>query len=421
MPPDWEGYTNPELPFENGRFAYQFDVPDFHPPGTHWYHPHKHGSTPDQVEFGMAGALIIADEEDSDLDALHEAGKDFIFIFQELRKEAVFLNVGVASPDTHYFTINGQERPIIEIGEGEVQRWRFLNAAVSIDGYINLELRGLDLHQIAMDGLYFPEPHTVEHLVLAPGNRADFLLKGEVPGATYQVIDLGHNREPGVAQDRDERVIATVKIVPYNGDDRFPTLPPVPDYLEDVEKDEHTVCRDLRFDVIDNDPREFLIDLEPYSPTRTDQKLALNAVEEWTVRNYSNGDHPFHKHVNPFQVIAYNGRPVPPRWQDVVNVPGKLSARMDTGKTDLEFGSVTFLTKIRTFTGKTVLHCHILFHEDRGMMQLIEITDGDSNADPCEADSFGNGCQVTTPARKHFCGAVQPGGAGSRLFTAQLF
>ena len=157
----------------------------------------------------------------------------------------------------------------------------------------------------------------------------------------------------------------------------MPSLPEVPPYLDDIASDEVNAHRCVRFDM---KPRLFLIDLKRYSASRIDHKMKLDDVEEWEVRNYSDVDHPFHIHVNPFQVFERNGRSVPLRWHDVVNVPGLENAKLETGSDDLEYGSVKFRMKIRTFTGKFVLHCHILFHEDNGMMQLVEVTVNESNA-----------------------------------------
>jgi FtsP/CotA-like multicopper oxidase with cupredoxin domain len=84
-------------------------------------------------------------------------------------------------------------------------------------------------------------------------------------------------------------------------------------------------------------------------------------VEEWTILNDSPMDHPFHLHVWPMQLLEENGREVDsPTWQDVVNVPAR--------------GSVRVRVAFEDFAGRTVYHCHILDHEDRGMMGVVEAT-----------------------------------------------
>jgi FtsP/CotA-like multicopper oxidase with cupredoxin domain len=108
----------------------------------------------------------------------------------------------------------------------------------------------------------------------------------------------------------------------------------------------------------------FLVDGHGFDAARVDHRVRLGAVEEWTVRNTDpHEDHVFHIHINPFQVTQYNGQPVEPVWLDTVVVPANG-------------GSVTFRSRFQDFTGKYVQHCHMLNHEDLGMMQVIEVYDG---------------------------------------------
>ena len=88
--------------------------------------------------------------------------------------------------------------------------------------------------------------------------------------------------------------------------------------------------------------------------------MALNAVEEWTIINDDVSDHVFHIHTNPFQLTQINGEPLAdPVWLDTAVVPRE--------------GSITFRTRFLDFTGKLVLHCHMMNHEELGMMQIVEI------------------------------------------------
>jgi len=111
-----------------------------------------------------------------------------------------------------------------------------------------------------------------------------------------------------------------------------------------------------------------------------DNMVAGN-FEEWTIINRSFSDHPFHIHINPFLLTHINGKPLPqPEYRDTVLVPGATPQPTGGGNslpiTDpgVTFGSVTFRTELEaSFTGQTVMHCHILSHEDVGMMQRIDI------------------------------------------------
>ena len=95
------------------------------------------------------------------------------------------------------------------------------------------------------------------------------------------------------------------------------------------------------------------------------QTVALNSVEEWTVYNMNAVQHPFHIHINPFEVVKINGVPVEPFWSDTIGLPRGGTPEAPT--------SVTFRTRFSDFSGVFVMHCHILAHEDMGMMQIVEV------------------------------------------------
>jgi len=110
------------------------------------------------------------------------------------------------------------------------------------------------------------------------------------------------------------------------------------------------------------------------------QLVALDSVEEWTIVNMNNIRHPFHIHVNPIYVVAVNGAPIEPYWADTVALPFN---DVNPGPTPppptgpflpgAGMSSVTFRTRFRHFTGRYVMHCHMLVHEDMGMMQGVTV------------------------------------------------
>ena len=104
----------------------------------------------------------------------------------------------------------------------------------------------------------------------------------------------------------------------------------------------------------------FLVCGRTFDPNRVDQRIQLGAVEEWTVVNEHEDDHVFHIHTNHFQMVAINGEKLAERdWRDTVVVPRK--------------GSVTFRSRFLDFTGRFVHHCHMMNHEELGMMQVVEV------------------------------------------------
>ena len=104
----------------------------------------------------------------------------------------------------------------------------------------------------------------------------------------------------------------------------------------------------------------FTIDGKEFAPDRVDQTIPSGTIEEWTITNTSPMDHPIHLHVWPMQVIEAGGKPIEqPTWQDVVNVPARSNVKVRILFDD--------------FTGRSVYHCHILDHEDLGMMGVIDV------------------------------------------------
>ena len=122
----------------------------------------------------------------------------------------------------------------------------------------------------------------------------------------------------------------------------------------------------------DNKAGKFFINGEQFNG-RTMYTPKLGTVEEWTLKNVTGEDHPFHIHVNDFQVMSVNGKPYDAAsLQDIVKIPAK--------------GEVVIRQRFADFTGKFVFHCHILAHEDNGMMAVVDVT-VDGKPDPADATS----------------------------------
>jgi FtsP/CotA-like multicopper oxidase with cupredoxin domain len=351
-------------------------IPDDHTQGTYWYHPHHHGGADIQIASGMAGALIV-EGDFADVPEIAAAEERLLLInqvvFDEWRMVEGFETV-FPEGATRFFTINGQREPIIRMRPGEVQRWRILHAGYQDDIFMALD--GHDLHQIARDGIALS--HMDQQVIrpgadpaadpgailLAPAQRVDVLVQAGAPG-TYALRALPYFQ----GYDAPTGPLATVVVegepLPMN----LPaTLPPGP--LDSIGDEELTGSRQLTFSrhapEVDaaGHWREFafLVDDQLFDHDRVDQQVTLGAVEEWTVTNLDeHNDHVFHIHINPFQLTQVNGEPIAePVWLDTVIVP--------------HAGSVTFRTRFLDFTGKYVLHCHMMNHEELGMMQVVEVS-----------------------------------------------
>ena len=258
------------------------------------------------------------------------------------------------------FTVNGQLRPTIAMRPGEVQRWRIIHAGFHDSTPIGLD--GHQFHEIAADGIALPGVRTQDSILVVPGQRTDVLVQAGAPG-TYALRSLPFDQGEGTNRTW---VLANVVVGGEPLPMGLPTvLPPVP--LAAVRTDEITGTRKITFSTQSpatggDDFREFrfMVDNRLFDHHRIDHRIRLGSVEEWEIVNLDEADHPFHIHTNPFLVTRINGVALAePVWRDTVNVRGH--------------GSVTLRSRFEDFTGLLVLHCHILNHEDIGMMQLIEI------------------------------------------------
>lgn len=380
---------NPFITIEpGGAQQYEIAVPEEHTGGLFWYHPHRHGAVAYQVQGGMAGALVVRGA----IDEVPEirAASEQIMVFQALEMMDDFtvptpepnatLREAFFPRDRIYWTLNGQTTPVITMRRGEVQRWRMLNAAEG--KLMSLRLTGHSLHHIGYDGLALPAPRMARDTFIEPGARVEALVQAQYPGryelvlypATSQLPYLpGWDQAPGpdqpvgadgtVWQEVVPRVVAYVDVLPERADMSLPTsLPGYDPPLRPIAKRrevDYTVHRRA-----DHQFEAFGIDGRPFNPDDPPYRMRLGTAEEWTVRNAADEGfvHVFHIHVNPFLVTHVNGaRLTTPVWRDTWALGPRLG------------DSFTFVMNLDDFTGRTVEHCHVLTHEDLGMMEALEI------------------------------------------------
>jgi FtsP/CotA-like multicopper oxidase with cupredoxin domain len=334
-------------------FHYSYQFPDNLAPGTYWYHSHAHPVSAPQVAGGMSGVIIVDGLNQylpPDLRDITEhviALKDF-----QVEGDAVKtkdLHIGAATNRT----VNGQLNPTITIRPGEVQLWRLANISANI--YYNVHLQGQQFQVIAHDANPVNRIWAADSLLLAAGARFDVLVRGGPPGST-QLQTLPYSTGPAGNQFPQ----ATLATVVSDGPPTRPVaLPTTFAPTEDLSRATVAARRTVVFSETDN-PDRYYINGKQFDPNRVDIQSKLNTVEEWTVRNDSNEEHSFHVHVNDFQLMSINGRPHDGHgWQDTASVPAE--------------GQIVIRMAFTDYTGKTVLHCHILNHEDLGMMAVLEI------------------------------------------------
>ena len=333
------------------------DIPKDMEPGTYWYHSHQHGISEGQVMSGLAGVIVVQGEQrylPPDLRGVTErvlALKDL----QAPNGAALSAKINSNAPTTR--TVNGLVNPVIPIQPDETQLWRIAN--ISADIWYRVQADGMTFKVIGQDGSPMARVTTGTTLLLPPGKRYDVLVQGPAAG-TYRLRTLRYNTGPA-GDTYPERTLATVASAgqPVQPAD-LPSGQSLPELLQpDFAKAK--VDRERRITFSERGSR-FLINGKQFNHDRVDHKVRLGDVEEWTIKNRSGEQHPFHIHVNQFQVMSVNGRSVPPSGlQDTVPLP--------VG------GTVVIRMKFVEFTGKFVFHCHILNHEDHGMMAIVEVVE----------------------------------------------
>jgi len=333
-------------------FQYEYHIPTNHSPGLYWYHPHPHGISANQVAGGLAGVIVNEGEIDQLPGIAGLTERLLIIQATQFGPDGMVVPAGQQSAATQLHLINGQLKPVIRMRPGETQRWRIAN--ISADNFYNLALASHPLNQIAGDANPFDSVQPTNALLLGPGERSEVLVQAVTSPGTYEFRSLLWG---GEFQAMPDMLLATVII---EGEPVAPT--PLPTTLipfEDLSQLQVDRQRHLTFQIMGS-PSRFQIDGQMFDPDRVDQTVPLNALEEWVIHNTSEDWHPFHIHVNDFQVVAINGEPYTAHgYDDTYLVP--------------PYGSIAMRTRFLDFKGKFVYHCHILSHEDHGMMGVVDV------------------------------------------------
>ena len=349
-------------------FDYNFKVPVNHPAGFFWVHPHLHGLVAKQVSRGLASPFVIR----GDLDTIPEvaAAREHFMILQDFELDAAGVPVEpgmsamMSGREGSIITVSGRLNPTYPIEQDGMLRLRLLNASAS--RFYRLKLEDHPMHVIATDGGAIPLPQTVEELVLAPGERRDVLVQGTRQSGSYRLMNLPYDRGMeggmmggmGASGDRKPVELATVT---YEG--RAEQFIGLPQKLIDVPAlPASTGSRTFELGESMGMMRgngmgmRFLINGREFEHERIDTRVRLGSVEEWEYVNTTTMDHPMHIHTNSFQLIGPDGQPER-AWRDIIVVKARSRARLRI--------------KFEEFAGKTAQHCHILDHEDRGMMSTL--------------------------------------------------
>ncbi|HUI83545.1 MAG TPA: multicopper oxidase domain-containing protein [Candidatus Binatia bacterium] len=366
---------------ESGEPAFQYSVqiPANEPPGLYWYHPHVHGNTTTQVDGGASGALIVEGP-------IPQGLNERILIMREQTKTGP-----ARDPDENtQVTLNFQPAIFPEHGlpamitmqPGAQEYWRFLNA--SVRQFTSLQLMyGDQLQQfqvLSIDGVQLQTPIVTDTLYIPPAGRMEFIVPGLPAGQSGTFLTNGFDTGP--VGDRNEAHILA-QLTTRGGRHpqsqiAHPIKPPrQPLRFSGLLNQSPTTARSLYFSeqnigttggtqfyltVSGQVPHLFHMDDPPAIVTH------VGAVEDWTIENHSGEVHAFHIHQIHFLVMAINGVPLAnPYLSDTIIVPNWSGHG--------PFPSVTLRMDFRDpdIAGTFVYHCHILDHEDGGMMAKIQV------------------------------------------------
>lgn len=349
---------------QGDSWQYRFRIPASHPQGLYWYHPHRDPLLNTQIAGGMAGGIIVGDIL-APFPSLQGIPERLMFLKDLKTTEDGF---PVEDPDPSgptLRTINGLFQPKLEMRPGQLEFWRIGNQSSNI--FYRLRLGGQRFYVIAQDGNLQNWATETQTLLLPPGGRREVLIYGP-PAGTYRMLARpfttgpAGDRYPGQAMMTVVSSGTPVPKIPIPSGADFPKKPDL--RKVPVDQQRTIVFSDTA------DPNLFYINGKPYTPDCIDTVVNLGEVEEWTILNTAQEAHVFHIHQLDFQVTEVNGQPKPfTGYNDVVTLP---AAPSDTEPSIVKL-LIPFTNPV--IVGKFVYHCHIIQHEDQGMMANILVVD----------------------------------------------
>ncbi|HEX8832211.1 MAG TPA: multicopper oxidase family protein [Longimicrobium sp.] len=335
---------------------FHFPVPSYHTEGMFWYHPHPHGLTGSQVAGGLSGALMIG------------SILKYFPQYRGVRERTLLIrDMSFSFASRTVLNINGSTCALLPVAPGEQQLWHIGN--FSANHFVNLKLRGMQWTLLALDGNPLARAETVDSLYIPPGSRAEVIVTGPAAGTRAELytdtifpnaprVTLGYLvgtssrsarrvSRPAPA-GRDEAVLDTLRFL-----------------TEAVNVNRHT----FRYQFIGDSAG---VNDSIYAPNHPPVSMPWGQVQEWTIVNETQFLHTFHIHQTDFAVMTVNGRPANEgRLRD--NIP--IGVHKDaSGNTVGDTVVIRFVFE-PIAAGPFVFHCHVLQHEDEGMMHNVCVYD----------------------------------------------
>ncbi|MBU3677048.1 MAG: T9SS type A sorting domain-containing protein [Chitinophagaceae bacterium] len=359
---------------------------------TYWYHPHLHHKTNMHVSKGIAGFIIVRDNEEAGLSLPRTYGVDDIPLAIQTKDFDTNNQIVVPSNNDDAVMVNATINPFVQV-PAQVVRLRLLNGSAQRVFNIGLT-NNMNFHVIGTDGGLLNNPLSLTRLTLAPGERAEILIDlsnlqgqtinlmsyaAEFPngyyGATYPGMGQGlvmNGYNPNPLNGANFNLLALQVGAPIPGG--ITTIPTTLVNDTPIPAAQSNTTRALTFMPAQMGPNQlngdFMINNAMFDMNVINYTIPLNNTEIWTLTNNSGISHPFHLHDVPFYILDRNGQ---------------APAAVEQGRKDVVLVRpqevVRFITQFTTFSDPMVpfmYHCHMLTHEDGGMMGQFIVSNPNS-------------------------------------------
>ena len=364
VPADQDG--NPaQMVAPGASRVYRFTIPA-DTEGLYWYHPHPHQLSSEQVFRGLAGAIRVTSAHDP-LAAVPQ--RVLMVTDLKLNRDATIAENDAGDwmngREGQFVLVNGQRQPHLAFSAIGRERWRILNASNA--RYLRLQLPGHGYTLVGTDGglLGTPQKGLREYL-LAPAQRIDVVV--DAGGArTASLIAGAYDRGKMGAVARP----SAVPLLDVEFDAKHPPLAAIPATLRQlpdlgkITAHKQVVMSEAMATAMGGaHPMAFLLNGRSFDMQRVDLTSRVGAVEQWEIVNRSDMDHPFHIHGTQFTVLERElhgrvERSAYPALHDTVN---------------LKSGETVRIKLMQALPGRRMYHCHVLEHEDQGMMGQVEVS-----------------------------------------------
>ncbi len=381
---------------------------------TYWYHPHPHHMTNLQVSLGIAGLIIVRDAEEAALPLPRSYGVDDFPVIIQTKDLDNDGQVVVFSNNDDLLMVNATFDPVLDV-PAQVIRLRVLNG--SSQRVFNLGMsNGQTMFQIGTDAGLLSGTYATQRIKLSPGERAEILLDlDEMSGTVIHLMSYASELPNGIYGAANPGIGPGMVLTgyhpnPLNGnnfnilqlnigpatDNPVIGIPSSLVNIEPIPESAAHLTRPFTFDAMNMGPTQldghFWINNTPFDIDKVNFTVALNAVEIWEITNHTAIAHPFHMHNVPFYIIDRNGIPPHPGEQgrkDVVLVNAMETVRYITQFTNFSHPDLPYM-----------YHCHMLTHEDDGMMGQFLVLDEGTNIR--NANLYADPVIHPNPVQHHF-------------------